>query len=77
MHLSGTQRVDLTLQEGTTTTNQTPTTIRRNRVDSAVQTEMELEASGGVHRAREMQDHGERRYMARHSPSKYYSPDVS
>jgi hypothetical protein len=71
-HLLGTESMDCDLLEATTSPKRKHSTIRRDRVQSAVQTEMEYETSGRVH-----QDHVERRNRRSHSPTKYYSQHVS
>lgn len=62
-HLPGTESMDCDLLEATTSPKRKHSTIRRDRVQSAVQTEMEYETSGRVH-----QDHVERRNRRSHSP---------
>lgn len=68
----GTEPMECDMQEAATTPKRTPNTLRRSRVDSAVQTELDSEPSPRVQR-----DLVHSRYMRSPSPTKHYNRNVS
>lgn len=71
-HTPGLEPKDSKLQQAGSSPKRTHSRFRRDRVESAVQFEVDYEAWGPLHR-----DSVRRQYKRGHSPTKYYSETVS